>query len=190
MDVPPTNARSSGVLFDRPRLQSAGAGPDVSEPSAEPSSADEARLFGFESELEANLAYMPMAVRFKLDKCGIKLSLAEWQQLPEDRRRDLLRAPCGQAAAVANYRQRLRSLVTECTGSEPPNIPTAEHPPWADNDIPEQVTRAATAIGLGSLSPARWRALTALERFALVKLSRDGRDHRNLGPALREFALL
>jgi Conserved nitrate reductase-associated protein (Nitr_red_assoc) len=34
---------------------------------------DDARLFGFESELEANLTYIPMAVRFKLDLCGVKL---------------------------------------------------------------------------------------------------------------------
>lgn len=48
----------------------------ASESGTEHSRADDACLFGFESELEANLTYMPMAVRFKLDKCGIKLSLA------------------------------------------------------------------------------------------------------------------
>jgi hypothetical protein len=29
-----------------------------------------------------------------------------------------------------------------------------------------------------------------LQRFALLKLSREGREHRNLGVALREFGLL
>ena len=187
MDVPPTNAGSSGVLFARAALKAPSVKSEASGPTTAPPYPDETRLFGFESELEANLTYMPMAVRFKLDKCGIKLSLEQWQRLPLHRRRELLRTPCDHAAAISNYRLMLRSMVMECTGEEPPTIRTAERPQWADHDAPEQVRRAATAMGLESPSPARWRSLSALERFALVKLSRDGRDHRNLGPALREF---
>jgi hypothetical protein len=164
--------------------------PDGSNVGAENWSPEEARVFGFESELEANLTYIPMAVRFKLDKCGVKLSLAEWQQLPEHRRRELLRARCDNATSAANYRRILCSFVKEFSGTEPPTIGAADHPLWMGNDTPEQVTRAAAAMGLASPSPARWRSLTALERFALVKLSREGRDHRNLEPALREFGLL
>ena len=81
MDLPPPDARSSGVLFDRRR----GATDAVSASSAcelsgtapedrfELSAADDARLFGFESELEKSLTYLPLAVRFKLDRCGVKL---------------------------------------------------------------------------------------------------------------------
>jgi len=68
------------------------------------SSGEEARLFGFESELEANLTYIPMAVRFKLDICGIKLLLAVWQRLPEHKRRELLYLPCQNEHDVASYR--------------------------------------------------------------------------------------
>ena len=162
----------------------------MSEASAELSNADRARLFGFESELETSLTYIPMAVRFKLDKCGIKLSLEAWQQLPDDRRRELLQAPCDHATDIASYRQVLCSFVKECTGNEPTSIPMAEHPPWADENIPDQITKAVSAIGLPPLAVARWRVLTPLQRFALVKLSREGREHRNLGLALREFGLL
>ena len=154
------------------------------------SAADDARLFAFESELETSLTYIPLAVRFKLDKCGIKLSLEAWQQLPEDRRRKLLQAPYDQAADIARYRQILCSLVGEYTGEEPPSIAMTEHPPWADKNVPEQITKAATAMGLPPLSAERWCMLTPLQRFALVKLSREGREHRNLGRALREFGLL
>jgi hypothetical protein len=189
MDSPPPGARSSGALFDRTTLPSAGVVPTASDFSTETISVGEDRIFGFESELEANLTFMPMTVRFKLDKCGIKLSLAEWQRMPEHRRRELLRVPCDNVAAVANYRRVLCSFVRESSGTEPPTISDADHPLWMDGDIPEQLTKAAEAIGLAAPAPARWRALTALERFALVKLSRDGRDHRNLEPALREFGL-
>lgn len=164
MDHPPPYARSTGVVFD-------------------------ACLFAFEAELEADLTYIPMAVRFKLDKCGIKLSLDDWQLLPERRRRELLNAPCGDTPAIASFRATLCGIVKEFAGSEPPTIATAEHPAWADDDVPEQLASAAAARGLPSPSPAQWRMLAAVQKFALVKLSRAGRDHRNLGAALREFGL-
>jgi hypothetical protein len=66
----------------------------------------------------------------------------------------------------------------------------AEHPPWAEERVPHQLTIAATALGVGAPSPAQWRKLSAVQRFALLKLSREGREHRNLGAALREFGLL
>jgi hypothetical protein len=163
---------------------------NASEQLPEVPSVDDARLFSFESELEASLIYIPMAVRFKLDKCGIKLSLAAWQLLLEDRRRELLRAPCDNATDIASYRRVLCSFVGEFTGDEPPSIPVAGHPPWADKNIPEQIIQAAMAMGLPPPSSARWCTLTPLQRFALVKLSREGREHRNLGLALREFGLL
>ena len=198
MDLFPPDARSSGVLFDRRR----GATDAVSASSAcelsgtapenrfELSAADDARLFGFESELEKSLTYLPLAVRFNLDRCGVKLSLAAWQQLPEDRRRELLSRPCQSEADVAAYRKIVCAFATECTGEEPAIIAVAENPPWADEQVPEQLTRAATTMGLSSPSAPQWCRLTSLQRFALIKLSRDGREHRNLGAALREFGLL
>jgi hypothetical protein len=189
VDVPPFNARSPGVLVGGATSAPATAPGAVCRNRIEYST-EKGRLFEFESELEANLAYIPMAGRLKLDQCGIKLSLAEWQRLSEYRRQELLRTPCDGEGAIANYRQLLCSLVKQCTGAEPPTIPVAPHPPWTDRDVPEQLARAVTAIGIAVPSPARWRMLTALERFALLKLSREGRDHRNLEPALREFGLL
>ena len=172
-----------GTRFDGVPLRHAWERTDVS-------SGDDARLLGFESELEANLTYIPLAVRFKLDSCGIKLSLAVWQRLPEHKRRELLYLPCQNEHDVASYRRVLCVLVKECSGDEPPSIPTAEHPLWATDDTPEQIARAATALGFPSPSSAQWRQLTPLQKFALVKLSRDGHEHRNLGAALREFGLL
>ena len=62
--------------------------------------------------------------------------------------------------------------------------------PWDDPDIPNQVTRKASEFGAVPPTPSQWRALTPLQRFALIKLSRDGEHGRNFMPALREFELL
>jgi hypothetical protein len=37
---------------------------------------------------------------------------------------------------------------------------------------------------------AAWQHLNELQRFALVKLSHPGHEHRNLPAALREFGLI
>ena len=39
------------------------------------------------------LRWLPFAVRFKLDVCGLRMSLAEWQRLPLVQRGALVRAP-------------------------------------------------------------------------------------------------
>ena len=150
---------------------------------------DHARLFGFESELESNLTYIPLAVRFKLDQCGIKLSLAAWQLLSNEKRRELLLARCDTAENVANYRKLLCSFVRECMGDEPAFIVTDEDPLWAADNVPEQIVRAIEAMGAQPLSRVQWGKLTPLERFALIKLSREGREHRKLAVALCEFGV-
>lgn len=199
MDLPPPDARSSGVLFDRRATshtidaRSGGVPPrnasEQSERSAEMSSADHARLFGFESELEAGLTYIPLAVRFKLDKCGLKLSLDQWQQLPEGNRWALLGVRCESGAEIADYRRQLQALIRVTTGDEPRMFEVGSGP-WDDPDVPNQVTRKALEFGAVPPTPYQWRCLTPLQRFALIKLSRDGDHGRNFMPALREFELL
>lgn len=151
---------------------------------------DDARLFGFESELEANLTYIPIAVRFKLDKCGIKLSLTQWQQLPLSERRNLLQAPCANGADVERYGQVLLRLIKEIIGGDPERVPVAGNPAWKELDLPRQIADKALLLGIRAPLPEDWRGLTDLQRFALLKVSRAGSDNRNLVPALREFGML
>ena len=197
MTGPPPSARTSGVLFERRAVadvqsaqHDAVRSPTAPEKCPEISSGDDAQLFGFESELEPNLTYIPLAVRFKLDRCGIKLSLEAWQQLPEFRRLELFRMRCHDEEDLADFRKALCVLVSEYAGEEPASMVIAEHPPWAEERVPDQLARAATALGFAAPSLAQWRKLSAVQRFALLKLSREGREHRNLGAALREFGLL
>jgi hypothetical protein len=162
---------------------------NTSQQCSEDSTADDARLFGFESELETNLTYIPMAVRFKLDKCGIKLSLAQWHQLPENERRNLLEAPCANGADIAHYGQTLRRLIKEIIGDDPQRMPISANPAWEELELPSQIANKALQLGIRAPSPKQWRGLSALQRFALLKVSRAGNDNRNLVPALREFGL-
>jgi hypothetical protein len=64
-------------------------------------------LFAFESDFVATLRCIPMAVRFKLDLAGIKLSLRQWSRFTVADRTELLTAPCASPAEIAAYRGRL-----------------------------------------------------------------------------------
>ncbi len=147
-------------------------------------------FFAFESELERSLQCIPMVVRLKLDRCGVKLSLSKWNRFPEGNRRNLLQAPCKDPVEVARYREALCQLLHDTVGRAPQLMPVAERRPWDDADIPCRVVDKTLEMGLNALTPAQWRGLSTLQRFALVKLARAARDNRNFAPALREFGLL
>lgn len=146
-------------------------------------------IFGFESDLERSLTCIPLAVRFKLDKCGIKLSLDQWQSLPEGKRQDLLKARCEGGVEIANFRHALQALIRAASGDEPRLLEVGKYLPWDAPEVPAQVKRKVVEAGGPPPTASQWRDLTPLERFALVKLSRDGEHGRNLIPALREFGL-
>lgn len=46
-----------------------------------------------DSAAARELTWLPYAVRFKLDECGLRMSLREWQQLPLGQRAALVHAP-------------------------------------------------------------------------------------------------
>ncbi len=140
--------------------------------------------------MERSLSYIPMAVRLKLDKCGVKISLDQWHRLPLPNREYFLRGRCDTDSEITAYRRALCNVIKSMTGEEPRFIDTGTNPPWNDPDLPNTVRRKALELGFAVPTPTKWRSLTELQRFALVKLSRDGNHHRNLVPALQEFALL
>jgi hypothetical protein len=56
--------------------------------------------------------------------------------------------------------------------------------------VPGAVKAKAELLGLPAPSQHLWAGLTPLQRFTLLKLTRDGHDNENFVPALREFGLL
>lgn len=74
---------------------------------------NDTHLFAFESDFVATLGCVPMAVRFKLDRCGVKLTLREWSRLTTDHRQELLLAACHSENETTAYRTMLLVMVAE-----------------------------------------------------------------------------
>jgi hypothetical protein len=147
---------------------------------------DELRtLFAFEQDFRDELPCLPMAVRFKLDACGIKLSLKEWNKLAVEERRALLDHPGDDLGPLA---ARLTADVRARTGQEPARFEPPAEPAWRAAAPPPEVALKAEGEGL-ALTDAIWSALTPLERFALCKLSRPRHTNENFGRAAREFGV-
>jgi hypothetical protein len=64
------------------------------------------RVFEFEPDEARSLQWLPLAVRYKLDLCGRKIGLQQWQALALTDREGLLRCPAG-----ATFEARLLQLV-------------------------------------------------------------------------------
>lgn len=147
-----------------------------------------ARLFAFEDDFVASLRCIPMAVRLKLDRTAIKLTLRQWSRFTRADRQLLLEAPCATALEIAAYRAMLVSLVTERAGEEARVL--NEPPPVLAEETPDNVVAFARSVGVEPPDDADWARLSELERFALMKLTRDNHDNVNFLPAMREFGLL
>lgn len=148
-------------------------------------------LFEFEQDFVDSLRCIPMAVRFKLDLCGVKVSLRQWSRLTLADRTEMLTAPCDTPDQVECYRLDLIDRIAKRAGEAARPIPIPRDPAWASvGRPPDALVVHALGLGLEPPTPSQWDALTELQRFALVKLSREGHDNVNFVPALREFGLL
>lgn len=148
------------------------------------------QLFAFEDDFVTSLRCIPMAVRLKLDRSGIKLSLRQWSRFTRADRAELLETPCATAPEVDAYRARLVDLVTLRAKEEAKPLPEPPAALWElVGEAPPVVTNYALSVGLSPPTAREWRRLTELQRFALIKLTRDSHDNVNFVPAMREFGL-
>ena len=145
------------------------------------------RQFQFEAEIYESLSCVPMQARRKLDAVGIKVHLAQWQQLGRGERLMICHAPAGTSEECA----ALKLFIEEAT------LARAGSPP---KELSEEVRRGATpppvppprlishARDLGTeLTQEKWNQLDDDERYALVKLGDVDRPSHNLKSALIEF---
>jgi hypothetical protein len=132
-----------------------------------------------------------MCVRLKLDQCGIKLSLKQWNKFPSAERHQLASMPCESASSSDPFRAYLVALIKKWTSSEAEDAPLDSSPAWMDaKDTPARVVAYALNLGMTAPTSTQWASLLPLQRFALFKLTRPGHDNDNFIPAMREFGLL
>jgi hypothetical protein len=150
-----------------------------------------AKVFDFESDFAGSLRCIPMAVRLKLDLCGVKVSLRQWNRFMRDERDLLLKQPCDTPASTDVYRDYVAGVIESRTGEKATLLPVEVHPDWSDDSrVPAQVSDYFALKSLPPLSAAQWSGLEPVQRFVLVKLTRPGHHNDNFLPALREFGLL
>lgn len=146
--------------------------------------------FKFEEDfIEDNVRCIPMIVRFKLDACGIKLKLEEWYRFNVEERNTLVYKDCTLQDDILQYRAYLQQLVLQKTGMPATNLAVDPSPAWADTTkVFDMLMHKAHKLGI-AIPVWQWAALSNLQRFALVKLSRQSHESKNLPKALKEFGL-
>jgi hypothetical protein len=147
-------------------------------------------FFQFEADFVDSLRCIPMQVRCKLDTCGIKLKLSDWNQMTTAERQTLVELPCTTETEIQFYREYIEQLIVQSTGITPTKLPIEPHPAWLDfATVPSSLQEKAQDIGV-ALTQQHWAALTPLQRFALIKLSHPGHENKNFPRAMAEFHLL
>jgi len=146
--------------------------------------------FDFEEDfIEKNIRCIPMIVRYKLDKAGIKLKLDEWNRLIVEERIELACRSCNSEEETGKYRLYLSGLIKMRSHREPTDLAVDHNPVWAEiNKIPDLLMDKLIDDGL-CVSLNQWKGLTNLQRFALLKLCKPGHESKNFPKAMKEFRL-
>jgi hypothetical protein len=147
-------------------------------------------FFNFEADFVDSLRCIPMIVRLKLDTCGVKLKLAEWNHFTQPECEQLVELPCEKSVEINTYKEYVSKLISQHTQNEASLLLIDPHPPWLnDREIPSSITIKASEAQV-KISLAQWENLTPLQRFALIKLTRSQHENNNFLPALAEFGLV
>lgn len=150
----------------------------------------EAPIFNFETDFAGALPCIPMSVRLKLDECGVKLSLKQWNRFPKDDRHALVRTRCDTPDRTQSYRKLLLALIEKHSASSPELVAIDPSPQWADSSrVPQRILDYTASLGRKAPSLQQWQSLSPLQRFTLYKLTRANHDNDNFLPAMREFGL-
>ncbi|BAU09641.1 hypothetical protein, nitrate reductase-associated [Leptolyngbya sp. NIES-3755] len=146
-------------------------------------------FFQFESDFVDSLRCIPMIVRYKLDTCGVKLKLHQWNKFTESDRQKTIELPCTTEDEIRNYHDLLHDLIKERTGETATDLAIEPNPAWNGATIvPESVNTKAKEVGI-TITQAQWGSLTPIQRFVLIKLSRSSHENANFLPAVKEFHL-
>lgn len=140
----------------------------------------------FETPGSQTLELMPFRIRYALDLCGVKLSLAQWQSLPLADRKNLLKVASQSSCDCPSFHNELLALAKyhawELSASKkmvPGDLCT----------IPNSLQILLVSRHLKELSEPEWSELSIFERYVLTKIS-QGKRSLELEGALKSFRLL
>lgn len=148
--------------------------------------------FDFEKDfMDDGIRCIPMIVRFKLDACGIKLKLKEWNKMELGEREDFANLFIDTVENLDAYRSYVEQTIARLTSENPTYLsPNQKNSTWMMTDqIPDQVREKLRELRV-ELGVNQWATLSDLKRYTLLKLSRPGHENRNFPKALKEFGLL
>jgi hypothetical protein len=143
------------------------------------------RRFDFEEDIYCSLDCVPMTVRRKLDRVGLKIGLAQWQALGMGERLAVCHLPADLPDECDAIRLFITEAVKRVSGVDPKELPQAERrladPP---RELPTSLARDAETAGV-ALTQAMWDQLDDDQRYLLTKLG--GKRSDKLGIALKEL---
>ena len=145
------------------------------------------REFKFEDDMHTTLACVPMSVRRKLDRVGVKVGLEQWKALGRGERLAICHLPAERHEEREALRLFINEAVRRVCGEEPRALGEAQRavadPPAK---LPAEISERARAAGV-ALDQKAWERLDADERYALIKLGGGAEVSHNLAAALAEF---
>jgi hypothetical protein len=155
------------------------------------SKGDNKTYFKFEEDfIEENIRCIPMIVRFKLDACGIKLKLSEWNKMKEEERIAMAEFVWFTKEDVEQFRGYLQMIVFIRTGNDATVLSQENNPAWANcYEVPLVLIDKMKEFK-ASVSLQQWKKLSKLKRFALMKLCKPGHENSNFPKAIKEFGLV
>jgi len=145
------------------------------------------RKFKFEDEVHHSLDCVPMAVRRKLDRVGVKVSLEQWQALAQHERLAICHLPTDSDEERRAIQVFLEETVRARAGSDTKalsdEVKRSAEPP---TQPPERLVENAKTVGV-VLNQLAWERLDEDERYALIKLGGGTEQSHNFVTALHEL---
>lgn len=148
---------------------------------------DTERIFDFESGYSADLHFLPMAMRYRLDLAGIKIGLKAWMGIPVHDRFALAAYPIAPGDGAAGFKEEAARVLFANAREQIESIPKADPEEWGISIRPPEPVRLACEIAGMSMETDAWKRLGELQRYALLKLSKSRREPEAFGRAWREF---
>lgn len=145
------------------------------------------RRFKFEGHVAEELDLVPIAVRQKLDRVGIKIDLPQWKALGRGERLAICHLPANLEEECEAIRLFIREAVVRQTGAEPRVLSEAECRQAETPDQPPAVLmERADQLGF-AIGNEDWSTFDADERYVLVKLGAGPRPSHQFEAALQEI---